>query len=233
MATLAAVPTVMAVDIPEGGEGRAVSVEWSTGERTSFNVLWLRDNCPSGGDKRSAFRTFSVAELDPRPHRRRRDPRRRRRRPDVLGRPSFDLRLVLAPPAPITERAIGLDLTHGGPTSSQRRSTSRRSTNAAPGTGCWTRSRPMVLPSWSACPKRGPASWLLDLGHVRETDFGRFFDIVSEPDGLDHVAVDGGHGSPHRRSVSLHAVRCEHSPLHRVEPDRRWPEHARRRFRSG
>ena len=65
MATLAAVPTVMAVDIPEGGDGRAVSVEWTTGEHTSFNVLWLRDNCPSGGDKRSAFRTFSVAELDP------------------------------------------------------------------------------------------------------------------------------------------------------------------------
>ena len=42
-----------------------VMLRWSDGSRSRFNVLWLRDNCPTGGDKRKAFRTFSIADLDP------------------------------------------------------------------------------------------------------------------------------------------------------------------------
>jgi gamma-butyrobetaine dioxygenase len=42
-----------------------IVVRWSDGARSRFHTLWLRDNCPSGGDKRKAFRTFSVTELDP------------------------------------------------------------------------------------------------------------------------------------------------------------------------
>jgi len=27
--------------------GSSLDVEWSDGEKSSFNFLWLRDNCPS------------------------------------------------------------------------------------------------------------------------------------------------------------------------------------------
>lgn len=40
-------------------------IRWSDGSRSRFHSLWLRDNCPSGGDKQKAFRTFSIVDLDP------------------------------------------------------------------------------------------------------------------------------------------------------------------------
>ncbi len=40
-------------------------IRWSDGSRSRFHSLWLRDNCPSGGDKRKAFRTFSIIDLNP------------------------------------------------------------------------------------------------------------------------------------------------------------------------
>ena len=42
-----------------------ITLRWSDGARNRFHALWLRDNCPSGGDKRTALRTFSVVDLDP------------------------------------------------------------------------------------------------------------------------------------------------------------------------
>lgn len=42
-----------------------IVISWSDGSRSRFHSLWLRDNCPSDGDKEKAFRTFSVVDLDP------------------------------------------------------------------------------------------------------------------------------------------------------------------------
>ena len=42
-----------------------VQLRWSDGARSRFHALWLRDNCSTGGDKRSAIRTYSVVDLDP------------------------------------------------------------------------------------------------------------------------------------------------------------------------
>ena len=42
-----------------------VQLRWSDGARSRFHALWLRDNCSTGGDKRSALRTYSVVDLDP------------------------------------------------------------------------------------------------------------------------------------------------------------------------
>ena len=178
----AAAPTVTAVDIPEGGEGRSVSVEWSTGERTSFNVLWLRDNCPSGGDKRSAFRTFSVAELDP------------------------ALRIAAAD----TLDGLGIDYSDGHRSCFELSWLYRHRPTAAKASPASTWRADANLSTLDMKTVRTDAGWhgLLEaiadsgaavvtgvpatndgsaelaarLGHVRETDFGRFFDIISEPD---------------------------------------------------
>ncbi len=45
--------------------GTGVVIRWSDGARSRFHALWLRDNCPSAGDRSKAFRTFSVVELNP------------------------------------------------------------------------------------------------------------------------------------------------------------------------
>lgn len=43
---------------------RGLAVDFDTGRSHSFNRFWLRDNCPSNGDRSSLFRPFSVADLD-------------------------------------------------------------------------------------------------------------------------------------------------------------------------
>ena len=49
------------IEVTNGG----IVIRWSDGDRSRFNSLWLRDNCPSGGDKSTAFRSFSVVDLNP------------------------------------------------------------------------------------------------------------------------------------------------------------------------
>ncbi len=213
MATLAAVPTVIAVDVPEGGEGRAVSVEWSTGERASFNVLWLRDNCPTGGDKRSAFRTFSVAELDP------------------------DLTIVQARSA---DGGLSLTFSDGHDSTfdltwlHEHRSGVRHLARAR----TWRSDmEPAVIDFSSVGDRRiwfqlleavatdgvalvsgvqgeGTGELASRLGHVRETDFGRFFDIISEPEvwtmSQSTAAMDPHTDDPYRYTPSgfsiLHCI---------------------------
>ena len=43
--------------------GSALSVEWSDGEKSNFNYMWLRDNCPSAHDKDSRHRMFNILEV--------------------------------------------------------------------------------------------------------------------------------------------------------------------------
>jgi gamma-butyrobetaine dioxygenase len=40
----------------------ALNVEWSDGEKSNFNFLWLRDNCPTVHDKDSNHRMFNLLE---------------------------------------------------------------------------------------------------------------------------------------------------------------------------
>ena len=40
--------------------GSALNVEWSDGEKSNFNFMWLRDNCPTAHDKDSRHRMFNI-----------------------------------------------------------------------------------------------------------------------------------------------------------------------------
>jgi len=43
--------------------GSALNVEWSDGEKSNFNFMWLRDNCPTAHDKDSKHRMFNILNL--------------------------------------------------------------------------------------------------------------------------------------------------------------------------
>ena len=43
--------------------GSSLDVEWSDGEKSSFNFLWLRDNCPSEMHKDVRERTFNILNI--------------------------------------------------------------------------------------------------------------------------------------------------------------------------
>jgi len=44
--------------------GRAISIHWASGHISRYNRFWLRDNCSSGGDKLSAIRSFYLRQMD-------------------------------------------------------------------------------------------------------------------------------------------------------------------------
>ena len=39
---------------------KALKVKWSDGEESTYNYLWLRDNCPTAHDKDSNHRMFNI-----------------------------------------------------------------------------------------------------------------------------------------------------------------------------
>ena len=41
----------------------SLQVEWSDGEKSSFNYMWLRDNCPNAHDKDSRHRMFNILKV--------------------------------------------------------------------------------------------------------------------------------------------------------------------------
>ena len=43
--------------------GSSLNVAWKDGEKSSFNFLWLRDNCPTAHDKDSRHRMFNILEI--------------------------------------------------------------------------------------------------------------------------------------------------------------------------
>ena len=43
--------------------GSTLNVEWSDGEKSSFNYMWLRDNCPDAHDKDSRHRMFNILKV--------------------------------------------------------------------------------------------------------------------------------------------------------------------------
>ncbi len=40
-----------------------LEVEWSDGQKSKFNYLWLRDNCPSAHDKNTRHRMFNILKI--------------------------------------------------------------------------------------------------------------------------------------------------------------------------
>ncbi len=43
--------------------GSVLNIEWSDGEKSNFNFMWLRDNCPTAHDKDSRHRMFNILEV--------------------------------------------------------------------------------------------------------------------------------------------------------------------------
>ena len=43
--------------------GSSLDICWSDGEKSNFNYLWLRDNCPAAHDKHSRHRMFNILKV--------------------------------------------------------------------------------------------------------------------------------------------------------------------------
>lgn len=198
--------------------GDGVQLRWSDGARSRFHPLWLRDNCPSGGEKRTALRTFSVVDLDP------------------------DLEVVDASPNEDGDLEIEFSdghisvfdfdwlRTHSTEAPDRRRLEQRSvfragealPTFAMPGPG--TAGHLQVLDAvdeWGVAVVQevplnmaGSEALASLIGRVRETDFGRLFDIVVEPDvwelSQSGLALDPHTDDPYRYTPSgcsfLHCI---------------------------
>ena len=53
--------TVNISKISQNGSG--LDVEWNDGEKSNFNFMWLRDNCPTARDKDSRHRMFNLLKV--------------------------------------------------------------------------------------------------------------------------------------------------------------------------
>ena len=53
--------TITISKISQNGSG--IDVIWSDGEKSNFNFMWLRDNCPSAHDKDSRHRMFNILKV--------------------------------------------------------------------------------------------------------------------------------------------------------------------------
>lgn len=184
-----------------------VTIGVSDGSSVRCNRFWLRDNCPSNGDRASLFRTFSVASLT--------DDLTIERADVVDGELSVgfsdgitdrfpaELLRESSPPvdddAPIwqawgqgdepAEFAFG-DVTCGGALHhTLLEAVARRGVAVVTG----------ISDDLSAT--EAMARWL---GPIRETDFGRVFDIVTEPDPFtpsqSDTALDPHTDDPYRYS---------------------------------
>jgi len=53
--------TINISKISQNGSG--LDIEWNDGEKSNFNFMWLRDNCPTVRDKDSRHRMFNLLEI--------------------------------------------------------------------------------------------------------------------------------------------------------------------------
>ena len=54
----------MEIQISKVSKGNStLNVEWSDGEKSNFNFMWLRDNCPTAHDKDSRHRMFNILDV--------------------------------------------------------------------------------------------------------------------------------------------------------------------------
>jgi len=192
-------------------------VTWTDETSDAFDPLWLRDNCPTAGDKRKAFRTFSIVDLPP------------------------DLQVISARLGEDNTLAVGFSNGHESIFNGAWLHTHRPSARAASPRTISFFDAATELPSFSL-PQPGSALHcdLLDavaewgvalvhdvpgdeagtealaalIGHIRETDFGRLFDIIVEPETWEFsqtgLALDPHTDDPYRYTPSgtsiLHCV---------------------------
>lgn len=195
-------------------------ITWSDGSRGRFHALWLRDNCPSGGDRANAFRSFSVADLDPElsiveasvdsgtvvirfndGHRSEYDLSwlRAHARPMVGGQ--------VVRPSVITWRGDSTPLEFEFDTLSAG---SAAHLDLLEAVAC----RGVALVLGSETDEAATVALAGLFGHIRETDFGRLFDIIFEGDSWTKSqtgdALDPHTDDPYRYTPSgasvLHCV---------------------------
>jgi len=192
-------------------------VTWANETSDDFDPLWLRDNCPTGGDKRKAFRTFSIVDLPP------------------------DLQVQGAQLGGYNTVEVTFTNDHASTFEGSWLFTHRPSARTAEPRTISFFDGHTSLPTFNL-PEPGSsehcdllnavAEWGLALvngvptdemgtealaaliGHVRETDFGRLFDIVVEPETWEFsqtgLALDPHTDDPYRYTPSgtsiLHCV---------------------------
>lgn len=207
--------TASTIEVSEDG----VIIRWSDGARSRFHALWLRDNCSSGGDKVTAFRTFSVVDLNP----------------DLWVLEAFrnddgDLHIEFSDGHESVFEFEWLRAHSHEP--HDRRGRARHISHFRAGHEFERFSLPAsgsaqhcdLLESvsrWGAAivtgvdgEPAGTESVAELIGRVRETDFGRLFDIVTEPDvwtlSQSDLALDPHTDDPYRYAPSgtsiLHCV---------------------------
>ncbi|MGI9605075.1 MAG: TauD/TfdA family dioxygenase [Acidimicrobiales bacterium] len=199
-------------------------VRWSDGSRSRFHALWLRDNCPSGGDKRKAFRTFSMVDLNPELF-----------MLDAEQNADGDLMIEFSDGH---ESVFDLDWLHAHCPEPHSRFRKRRTVShfAAgsqlpeydlPAAGSEEHSELLdAVARWgvtivNAVPTGidGTEALAALVGRIRETDFGRIFDIVVEPEVWEFsqtgLALDPHTDDPYRYTPSgtsiLHCVEANMS----------------------
>jgi len=198
-------------------DGGMLNVSWTDETSSTFDPLWLRDNCPTAGDKRKAFRTFSIVDLPP------------------------DLQVSAAELGDGDTIVVTFSNGHQSIFESRWLHTHRPSARAAKPRTISFFDAATDLPSFTL-PEPGStlhcdlldavAEWGVALvndvpgdaagtealasliGHVRETDFGRLFDIIVEPETWEFsqtgLALDPHTDDPYRYTPSgtsiLHCV---------------------------
>lgn len=196
-----------------------IVIRWSDGARSRFHGLWLRDNCPSNGDRRQGFRTFSVVDINP----------------DVFVLDAFthdngDLAVEFSDGH---ESFFDFDwLRAHSHEIHDRRSKPRNISNFRAGHDFDRHQLPEFgsdqhcdllesVSRWGAAiiegvpgETAGTEALAALFGRIRETDFGRLFDIIVEPDvwtlSQSGLALDPHTDDPYRYAPSgtsiLHCV---------------------------
>lgn len=206
------------VDVTQDG----IKLVWSDGARSRFHALWLRDNCPTGGDKRTALRTYSVVDLDP----------------DLVVLDAYpndagDLEVEFSD-GHVSIFDFDWLRTHSYESHDRRRLSQRPTFRAGdqlatidfPGRGSAQHLELLdAVDTYGAAlvedvptNELGTESLAALIGRVRETDFGRLFDIVVEPDvwelSQSGLALDPHTDDPYRYTPSgcsfLHCIEACH-----------------------
>lgn len=196
-----------------------IMIRWSDATKSRFHALWLRDNCPSGGDKRTAHRTFLTSDLDP----------------DLTVEDAFqndDGDLAVAFSSGHISTFAPTWLKENSPDVITRRSKPRRISNFTAGIRIPEMSLPEqgsgehcdlldAVAEWGAVivndvptDEAGTEALAALVGHVRDSDFGRLFDIIVEPEAWESsqstVGQDPHTDDPYRYTPSgtsiLHCV---------------------------
>ncbi|WP_192035634.1 TauD/TfdA family dioxygenase [Halomonas sp. YLGW01] len=175
---------------------RDLVVHWADGHASRFNVLWLRDNCSSGGDKLSAIRSFSLDRVDP-----------ELSIADAKVTAEGDIELTWSPePHRSTFSSTWLRSHCYEPSSRQARKRRPELWNRTERQHDWPRvdfdtvrasqaghlallesvaDYGFVLVDSVPATAEGTEELASYIAYIRETDFGRIFDIVSEPNVWD------------------------------------------------